>query len=122
MKGFKVFLPALLMAFTIPAGAGERVSIRVSPAVGFAPANLFVRATVDANAENRSLQIVAESVEFYRSSEITLDGEHAPHVTLLQFKSVPGGYYEVRAVLRGVSGREIASTATKVNIVGGDEP
>jgi hypothetical protein len=122
MKWFKVFLPALLMAFTIPAGAGERVSIRVSPAVGFAPANLFVRATVDANAENRSLQIVAESVEFYRSSEITLDGEHAPHVTLLQFKSVPGGYYEVRAVLRGVSGREIASTATKVNIVGGDEP
>lgn len=119
---FKALLPALLMALTIPAYAGDRVSIRVSPAVGFAPANLFVRATVDANVENRSLQVIAESVEFYRSSEISLDGDRAPRVTLLQLKSLPSGQYEVRAVLRGVSGREIASTATNVNIVGGEEP
>lgn len=117
----KALLPALLIAFTIPAHAADRVSIRVSPAVGFAPANLFVRATVNANSENRTLEIVAESFEFYRSSEVTLDGEHAPRVTLLQFKSVPSGRYEVRAVLRGVSGQEIASTATNVNIVGGED-
>jgi hypothetical protein len=114
----KALLPALIIAFSIPAHAGDRVSIRVSPAVGFAPANLFVRATIDVNDANRSLEIVAESPEFYRSSEITLDGDRAPRVTLLQFKSLPSGYYEVRAVLRGVSGRELASTATNVNIVG----
>jgi hypothetical protein len=117
----KALLLALVIAFTVPAYAGDRVSLRVSPAVGFAPANLFVRATIDANPENRSLEIIAESVEFYRSSEVTLDGDRAPRVTLLQFKSVPSGRYEVRAVLRGVSGREIASTATNVNIVGGED-
>ncbi len=109
------------MALTIPASAGDRVSIRVSPAVGFAPANVFVRATVDANAENRSLEIIAESLDYYRSSEVTLDGDRAPRVTLMQFKSVPGGRYRVSAVLRGVSGDEIASTSTSVNIVGDRE-
>jgi hypothetical protein len=113
----KVFLLALLLACTLPAHAVERVAIRVSPAVAFAPANLFVRATVDANSENRSLEIVAESPDFYRSSEITLDGDRAPRVTLLQFKSVPGGTYQVHAVLRGASGHEIAKTTTEVNVV-----
>jgi hypothetical protein len=117
----KALVPALLIAFSIPAYAGNRVSIRVSPAVAFAPANLFVRATVDTNQENRSLEIIAESFDFYRSSEIALDGDQAPRVTMLQFKSVPSGHYEVRAVLRGVLGREIASTVTSVNIVGGNE-
>jgi hypothetical protein len=98
--------------------AVERVSIRVSPAVAFAPANLFVRATVDVNPDNRSLEIIAESADFYRSSEITLDGDHAPRVTLMQFKSLPGGSYQVRAVLRGAAGREIATIGTEVNIVG----
>jgi hypothetical protein len=114
----KVLIPTLLIGFTMSAHAGERVSIRVSPAVAFAPANLFVRTTIDANSENRSVEIIAESGEFYRSSEITLDGDRAPRVTLMQFKSVPGGMYQVRAVLRGAAGREIASTETKVNIVG----
>jgi hypothetical protein len=114
----KVLIPALLLGFTLPVQAVERVSIRVSPAVAFAPANLFVRATVDVNPDNRSLEIIAESADFYRSSEITLDGDHAPRVTLMQFKSLPGGSYQVRAVLRGAAGREIATIGTEVNIVG----
>ena len=113
----KVLLPALLLGLTLPAHAQDRVSLRVSPAMAFAPASLFVRATVDVNAENRSLEIIAESADFYRS-EISLDGDHAPRVTHLLFKSVPSGNYEVRAVLRGVSGREIAWTETKVDVVG----
>lgn len=114
----KALLPALLIGATLPAGASERVSIRVTPAVAFAPANLFVRATVEANANNRSIVVIAESPDFYRSSEITLDGERAPRVTVLQFRSLPGGSYDVRAVLLDTAGRELASTETTVNIVG----
>lgn len=117
----KLLVPSLLLAITLPAHAVERVTIRVSPSVSFAPANLFVRATVNANAENRSLEIIAESSDFYRSSEVTLDGDRAPKVTLLQFKSLPGGDYDVRAVLRGSAGRELASTQTTVNIIGDRE-
>lgn len=114
----KVLLPGLLLGLALPTHAQDPLALRVSPALAFAPASLFVRATVDVNAENRSLEIIAESADFYRSSEISLDGDHAPRVTHLLFKSVPRGNYEVRAVLRGVSGREIASTETKVDVVG----
>jgi hypothetical protein len=118
MNARVVLLPAVLLGLALPTHAQERVSLRVSPAMAFAPASLFVRATVDANAENRSLEIIAESADFYRSSEVSLDGDHAPRVTQLLFKSVPRGNYELRAVLRGVAGREIASTETKVDVVG----
>jgi len=111
-------LPALLLALFMPAHATERVSVRVSPTVAFAPASLFVNATVDVNPENRALEIIAESADFYRSSEVALDGDHAPRITQFLFKSVPRGSYEVRAVLRGVSGRELAWTHTMVDVVG----
>jgi hypothetical protein len=114
----KVLVAALLAGATFPAQAGERVSIRVTPAVAFAPANLLVRATVESHADNRSIVLIAESPDFYRSSEIALNGEYAPRVTQLQFRSLPSGSYEVRAVLRGVAGQELASTETSVNIVG----
>jgi hypothetical protein len=75
----KVLIPALLLGFTLPAHAADsRLALRVSPSVAFAPANLLVRATVDVNAENRLLVIIAESDDFYRSSEITLDGTTRP--------------------------------------------
>ena len=114
----KLLLSALLLAFFIPAHAEQRVSVRVSPTVAIAPASLFVSATVDVNAENRSLEIIAESADFYRSSEIALDGDHAPRITQFLFKSVPRGYYEVSAVVRGPSGRQLASTHAMVDVVG----
>jgi hypothetical protein len=117
----KVLLIALLFGFLTPVRAAERVAIRVSPAVAFAPANLLVRATVDVSKDNRSLEIIAESADFYRSSEVALDGDHAPRVTPMQFKSLPSGAYQVSAVVRGASGVELASTHTSVNIVGGPD-
>jgi hypothetical protein len=118
MKWRAVVLGMAMLAFAAPTRAVERLSMQVSPAVAFAPANLVVRATVQASDENRSIEIVAESDDFYRSSEIELDGERAPRTTLFEFRSLPTGSYQVRAILRGVSGKELASTKTQVNIVG----
>jgi hypothetical protein len=98
-------------------GADDQLAIRVSPSVAFAPANLNVRATIAADPANRSIEIIAESPEFYRSSAIELDGEAAPKTTLFLFRSLPTGEYSVRAVLRGQGGRELASVERKVNIV-----
>ena len=98
-------------------GANDRLAIRVSPAVAFAPANLSVQATIEADPVNRSIEIIAESPEFFRASEIQLDGESAPRTTILQFRSLPTGEYSVRAVLKGQGGRELATVERKVNIV-----
>lgn len=117
----RLLLVVLLLASSVPGRTGERVSLRVTPSVAFAPATLSVQATVDANAENRALEIIAESAEFYRSSEVTLDGDRAPRVTQFQFRSVPSGRYNVRAILMDAQRHELASTDTHVDIVGDTE-
>src|SRR5919198_6708849 len=50
----------LLVTSCLPLRAKERMTLRVSPAVAFAPANLIVRTMVEANAQNRGIEIVAE--------------------------------------------------------------
>jgi hypothetical protein len=109
----------LLCVTAMPAGAGEpeRLTLRVSPAVAFAPANLVVRATIAASADNRTVEIVAESEDFYRSSEIQLDGDRAPRTSQFEFRSLPPGTYEVKAILRGSSGTERASVRQQVNVI-----
>lgn len=106
------------MAASAPLGAGERLTVRVSPSVAFAPANLIVRAMVESNSENRAIEIIAESEDFYRSSEIQLNGEHAPRTTLFELRSLPTGAYVVRATLKGEAGKELASTKSQLNVVG----
>ncbi len=113
----RVFALFLLAFASGSLGANERLSIRVSPIVAFAPANLIVQTIVAADNSNRSIEIIAESPEFYRSSEMPLDGDRAPRRTRFEFKSLPGGDYEVRAVLKGVGGAEIASVLSHVNVV-----
>ncbi|HZT78549.1 MAG TPA: hypothetical protein VFA27_18005 [Vicinamibacterales bacterium] len=91
--------------------------LRVSPAVSFAPANLVVRATITNDAANRAMEIVAESEDFYRSSEIELDGASAPKTTMFEFRSLPPGMYEVRATLYGISGDPRAEVRQQVNVI-----
>jgi hypothetical protein len=118
----KGLLPVLLLSVAVPADAGERISLRVTPAVSLAPANLLVRATVESNKENRSIEIIAESDDFYRSSEVALDGDRAPRITVMHFNSVPGGNYEVRVVVKGVTGAALAAAVAAVRIVPQQEP
>lgn len=104
-------------ALPVGAGESERLTLRVSPAVAFAPANLVVRATILADESNRTVQIIAESEEFYRSSEIQLEGDHAPRTTQFEFRSLPQGSYEVRAVLRGSRGEQRAIVRQQINVI-----
>ena len=113
------WLTFLVILTAAGVGANDRLAIRVSPAVAFAPATLRVQTTIEADAANRSIEIIAESEEFYRSSEMQLDGDAAPRTTYFQFRSLPTGQYSVRAILRGQGGREIAAVERKVNIVEG---
>lgn len=103
----------------MPAGAGESepLVLHVSPAVAFAPANLVVRAVIAANESNRAVEIIAESEDFYRSSEIQLEGDRAPRTSLFEFRSLPPGAYEVRAVLRGANGEQRATARQQINVM-----
>jgi hypothetical protein len=105
-----------LMTTTV-VGAKEPLSIRVSPAISFAPANLVIRTSVEPDASNRAMEVVADSDGFYRSSAIELDGDRAPKTTTFEFRSLPPGAYEVTAVLIGADGQRRALARAHVNIV-----
>jgi hypothetical protein len=59
-----------VFAVAVPLNAGERLAMRVSPSVAFEPAVLIVRMVVEADIENRGLEIVAQSADYYRRSSI----------------------------------------------------
>jgi hypothetical protein len=117
MKVRASLLGILMLTTTLPVGAGERITMKVSPSVAFAPANLIVRATILADADNRAVEIVAESEDFYRSSEIQLQGENAPRTNMFEFRSLPPGTYEVRANLRGANGESRGMIRQQVNVI-----
>jgi hypothetical protein len=115
----RILLCGILVLLTTPVvtPTGERLAMRVSPSVAFAPADLTVRTTIESNASNRTLVIIAESEDFYRSSEIPLDGAKTPRTRSIAFRSLPGGVYSVRAVLMGANDEPLAQTHQEINVV-----
>jgi hypothetical protein len=88
----------------------EMLTIRVSPAVSAAPALVTVRAFVEAHADNRALEIIAESRDFYTSSQVTLNGAESPRINEIHFRSLPEGSYAVTVILVGSRGRRALLT------------
>jgi hypothetical protein len=83
---------------------GEMLQMQVSPAIQRAPAMLTVRVMVQESAENRWLQVVAESPTFYRSSQVQIDGANSTPLKVFEFRGLPTGVYEVTSVLVGPQG------------------
>ncbi len=93
--------------------AGERpLSIRVSPAAATAPAFVRVQVNVATDADNRALEVVADSTNFYRASRVPLDGVDAAPVQVFEFPRLPSGVYEMRATLIGRGGERATASAT----------
>jgi len=98
-----------VVAMTVlPAAGGQRLTVAVTPAKSFAPANLRVRVRIDPSIDNRSLAIIADGENLYRSSEIPLEGDRAPKIIDVALPNVPGGEYQVQVVLMDASGRQRA--------------
>jgi hypothetical protein len=118
----RVSLCGIFLLVALPLGAGARLSMRVSPSLSFAPANLYVRAMIEADRANRGVEIVAESSDFYRASEIELAGDQAPRTAMFEFRSLPPGTYLVRATLLGHGRETRAWVQSQAIVVGGDKP
>jgi hypothetical protein len=110
----------LMLAAAARADVGERLTMAVSPAQSFAPTTLTVRVHLKPDAENRALEVVAESGNYYRSSRIQLDGNEAPQTIVVELRSLPGGDYEVSGALIDRSGRARASVRKQVIVLGSD--
>jgi hypothetical protein len=94
-------LPAVWLLVASPTHGREALTMRVSAPI---PGALRVHLTIERDAENRGVIVKAESIDFYRSSLIQLDGEGAPRITFLEFRGLPSNMYEVTGVLVGSDG------------------
>lgn len=114
----------LLVALLIPPGAigGAALDMRVTPPVTFEPAFVEVRVTVEANSDNRFLEVVVETGEYRRSSEIPLDGDRAPRVSTFAFRELPTGKYDVTSTLAGPGGVRASMARTLVVAPSPGEP
>lgn len=107
----------VLATTSLGAGSGDRMTMQVTPAVAMAPADLTVRMVIAADARNRSIEVIAESDDFYRSSEMPMAGAEAPRTTQFAFRGLPGGLYTVAAVLKGANEEPLAQIRREVNVV-----
>jgi hypothetical protein len=117
MKTRSILFGLLMITAVTPAGAGDRLVMRVSPTLSFAPANLVVRTTIERDAANRAIEIVAESDRYYRASEVELNGLMAPRTATFEFHSLPSGTYEVKARLLDGERRSLAVARQEINVM-----
>ena len=113
----RIVIFALFISPALSLNASERLTLAVSPHHSFAPANFMVRVHVPPDIANRMLEVVAESADYYRSSQFQLDGIDAPATRLLEFRDVPGGDYEVQATVTDNAGRQRASAREHVVVL-----
>src|SRR5258707_1151683 len=85
----------LIVLTVLPVDGEGPLRVAVTPIHSFAPATVTIRARIEPSADNRTLAIVADGDDFYRSSEIPLDGDRAPKIVDLRGRV--DGYGDRRA-------------------------
>ena len=100
-----VFLGVCLLLLGALSGVdgAEPLRLQVTPAASRAPGFVTVRASIEADAENRLLEIVAASPDFYRRSEIEVNGAQGQRLNVF-IPNLPAGEYEFTAILIGTHG------------------
>ena len=110
----------LVSATGAPYGdAAEVVSIIIKGTYFFEPATVRFLVAVEPNEENRLLWVEAESPDLYRASEVTLNGAREKRMHAFVFRSLPGGQYLLRVVVRSQSA--VRGLATRSIVVVGKE-
>jgi hypothetical protein len=107
-----ILAAALFFSSAVSVTAANPLTMTVSPVQSFAPATLTIRVQVEPDADNRELEVVAESSAYYQSSRLPLEGASALRTTSLEIRNVPGGNYEARGVLIDAAGRRRAAVRT----------
>ena len=115
---FAFLICGVLALVALPVDAGDQLKIAVSPAQSFAPALLRVRVRIGKSVDNRSLEVIADSGGFYRSSEIQLEGDRSPATIDLELPGVPEGDYRVVGILKNRAGRERSMVSQAVKVIG----
>lgn len=86
------------------AAPDDIVELRLTASFAMAPASVGGVIRVPRNEDNRLLRIVADSANYYRSSDIELEGANAPLNHTVWFKEMPAGQYNIEVTVFGPHG------------------
>jgi hypothetical protein len=93
------------------------VTMRLSARMAFAPAVIRSVIRVAPHADNRRLRLTLDSPDFYRSSDVELDGASAASAHYFNWEALPAGSYTVVATVFGSDG-ERAQTFSTLDVRG----
>ena len=106
----------LFVLTSSPLGAGAGLAVQ-APTMMVAPGRLVVETVVEPDSANRAIQVVAESADWYRSSEVQLDGDTAPRRNTFEFNGLPKGTYQIHAMLLDSVGQQRALVVRTLVVV-----
>jgi hypothetical protein len=109
-----VVLCACLAGAAARLDGGQALTVRVTPTMARQPASVKVLAVIEADDRNRSLEVIVRSSDYFRSSQVQVDGLGTQRVWEIEFRDVPQGNYEVTGILTGTEGRRAAVTRVVV--------
>lgn len=107
----------VLWAGLVATGTTADLIHLTAPAAVAVPGNVRIKATIDRDPQNRGLRIEVESSDYYRSSEVTLDGQSSPSSFSVLFQGIPIGEYRLSATLIRADGE--GASVSKAFIVTG---
>ena len=119
MKKLAMLAAASSTCLLVAAGTtdgNQPLSLQVSPTTAPAPAFVRVRAIIEGSDDNRSLEVTAQSPDYFRSSRVDLDGRNAPPLAVFEYSNLPPGLYDVTGVLVGTGGKR-ATVSRLVHVV-----
>jgi len=114
----RIWLCGLCVAVALPVSGGERMTMTVTPAQAHAPSPLRMRIRIEPSDENRLLTVTADSGEFFRSSDVQLEGARAPRTIELEFREVPEGDYEITGTVKDGAGQRRSIVRRSARVIG----
>jgi hypothetical protein len=104
----------LAMLAVVPGTTGESLRLSVNPTLSVQPAVVVVRVSIEPHEDNRAMRLVAESADYFRSSQVELDGQDAWRTTVFRYRDLPAGAYTITGTLLDPSGRERAEASSQL--------
>ncbi|MGH9202989.1 MAG: hypothetical protein ACRD2A_17325 [Vicinamibacterales bacterium] len=103
---------------TTTVNAEPALQLRLTRKYAFSPAYVQSIVRVSPHPDNRLLRITLDSPNFYRSSDIELEGADAARSHFFSWKSLPAGRYDIVVTIFGPEGPRGQSSEV-LEVIGG---
>jgi hypothetical protein len=103
-----------------PPNDRQKLTVRVTPLVRLIRGDARGMVIVPRHAENRLLRVILESEDYYRLSELPLEGEDAPLTHPLYWRDLPPGSYCVTVQVYGTTGLRGSTSIGSTQVFGPD--